>query len=90
MAEIKSNEREFSGQVVAWLNEFIRAGGYPFENATGETSVKVAGQTTRFPDVQIWLNRATKQCFCGIEAKPPAIPADDRPCLKRLLEKRAP
>ena len=37
MADIKANEPEFQGQVISWLNEFIKDGNYPFEGATQET-----------------------------------------------------
>ena len=47
MAEVKANEREFTGQVISWLNEFIRDGHYPFELASQETSVKIAERKTR-------------------------------------------
>jgi len=84
MADIKANEREFSGQVVVWLNELISSGSYPFENITGETSVKTSGESTKFPDVKIWLNRSTKQGFCDIEAKTPTTPADDQTLLEKF------
>ncbi len=87
MANIKSNEREFNSQVIVWLNEFISSGGYPFRDITGETSVKVPGETTRFPDVQVWLNRAAKQGFCGWELKPPSISADDPTLLENAAAK---
>jgi type I restriction-modification system DNA methylase subunit len=87
MAEVHSNEREFSGQVIVWLNEFIGNGSYPFENVTGETSVKALGETTKFPDVQIWLNRATKQGFCGWELKTPLMPANDSVLLENAANK---
>jgi len=87
MLEIRSNEPEFSSQVIVWLNEFISGGSYPFDNITGETSVKVAGETTKFHDVQVWLNRATKQGFCGWELKPPSIPADDSTLLENAAAK---
>ena len=87
MLEIRSNEREFNSQVITWLNEFVRGGSYPFDNVTGETSVKVARETTKFPDVQVWLNRAAKQGFCGWELKPPSIPADDSTLLENAAAK---
>lgn len=87
MAKIQSNEREFSGQVIAWLNEFISGGSYPFDTATGETSVQAVRETTKFPDAEIWLNRASKQGFCGWELKPPSIPADDPTLLENAAAK---
>ncbi len=87
MTEIKSNEPEFSGQVVSWLNEFVCGGSYPFDVVTGETSIKSVGETTKFPDVQIWLNREAKQGFCGWETKPPTIRADDPVLLENAAAK---
>ncbi len=87
MGKIQSNEREFNSQVIVWLNEFISGGSYPFDNVTGETSIKVAGETTKFPDVQVWLNRAAKQGFCGWELKPPSIPVDDPTLLENAAAK---
>jgi hypothetical protein len=87
MTKVKSNEREFNSQVIVWLNEFIAGGSYPFDNITGDPSVKVAGETTKFPDVQVWLNRAAKQGFCGWELKPPSIPADDPTLLENAAAK---
>jgi len=86
MAEIKATEPEFNTVLVGWLNEFIDNGGYPFDRATGQTSIKTAGET-KFPDVQIWLNRAAKQGFCGWELKPPAIAADDAALLENAAAK---
>jgi hypothetical protein len=87
MGKIQSNEREFNSQVIVWINEFISGGSYPFDNVTGETSIKVAGETTKFPDVQVWLNRAAKQGFCGWELKPPSIPVDDPTLLENAAAK---
>src|SRR4030042_3186526 len=87
MPNIQSNEPEFGSQVIVWLNEFIGGGSYPFENITGETSIKVDGETPKFPDVQVWLNRAAKQGFCGWELKPPSIPVDDPTLLENAAAK---
>lgn len=87
MGKIQSNEREFNSQVIVWINEFISGGSYPFDNATGETSIKVAGETTKFPDVQIWLNRAAKHGFCGWELKSPSTLADDSTLLENAAAK---
>ncbi|MBF0488795.1 MAG: hypothetical protein HQK98_11615, partial [Nitrospirae bacterium] len=82
MSDIKSNEREFTGQVISWLNEFLKDGEYPFEVASSEASLKVAENETRFPDVQLWLNRNATQGFCGWELKTLVTPVED----KELLE----
>ncbi len=85
MADIKTTEREFAGQVVSWLNNVISGGSYPFESVTSETSIKVSAKTTNFPDIQIWLNRKAGMGFCGWELKTPVTPIDD----KALLENAA-
>ncbi|QNT76117.1 HsdM family class I SAM-dependent methyltransferase [Dehalogenimonas etheniformans] len=87
MPDVKSNEREFSSQVVSWLNEFISTGTYPFKDVTGETSIRTVGETTKFPDVQIWLDRSAKQGFCGWELKTPATRADDPELLEAAAAK---
>ncbi|MDP2167894.1 MAG: N-6 DNA methylase [Thermodesulfovibrionales bacterium] len=84
--DIKSNEREFMSQVISWLNEFLKEGSYPFEVASSEAGVKSEG-TTKFPDVQIWLNRAANQGFCGWELKTPITPVDDHELLNNAAEK---
>ncbi|MEW5947138.1 MAG: N-6 DNA methylase [bacterium] len=80
MTDIKSNEREFMSQVDSWLNEFLKTGSYPFEVVSSEASVKSEG-TTKFPDVQIWLNRKANQGFCEIALKTPETPADNQELL---------
>lgn len=87
MSEIKSNEREFMSQVTSWLNEFLKAGSYPFEVASSDPSVKVSEKKTKFPDVQIWLNRKASQGFCGWELKTPTTPVDDQELLRNAAEK---
>ncbi|HHT9123645.1 MAG TPA: HsdM family class I SAM-dependent methyltransferase, partial [Candidatus Wunengus sp. YC63] len=87
MANIKSNEREFTSQVISWLNEAISQGTYPFEIATSEASLKISSSETNFPDVQIWLNRASGIGFCGWELKTPDTPADDKTLLEDATRK---
>ncbi len=87
MTDIKSNEREFMSQVTSWLNEFLKSGAYPFEVASSDPSVKVESKKTKFPDVQIWLNRKASQGFCGWELKTPATPVDDHELLSNAAEK---
>jgi len=87
MSIVKSNEREFMSQAISWLNEFMSSGAYPFELATSEPSIKVSEKGTKFPDVQIWLNRLAHQGFCGWELKTPATAVDDADLLKNAAEK---
>ncbi|MBF0517973.1 MAG: SAM-dependent DNA methyltransferase, partial [Nitrospirae bacterium] len=87
MSDVKSNEREFQGQVISWLNEFLKDGEHPFEVASSEPSVKVADNETRFPDIQLWLNRQANQGFCGWELKTPATSAEDKELLDLFARK---
>lgn len=77
MSDIKTTENEFRGQVISWLNEFIKDGSYPFEVASSDPSIKVSEKKTQFPDVQIWLNRKAHQGFCGWELKTPSTSVYD-------------
>ncbi|MCX5718069.1 MAG: N-6 DNA methylase, partial [Nitrospirae bacterium] len=74
-------------QVTSWLNEFLKAGSYPFEVASSDPSVKVESKKTKFPDVQIWLNRKANQGFCGWELKTPTTAVDDHELLSNAAEK---
>lgn len=87
MASIKSNENEFRGQVLSWLNEFLSSGNYPFDSATSDPSIKVSDKKTRFPDIQIWINREAQQGFCGWELKTPITKVDDPNLLDNAVEK---
>lgn len=87
MPTVKANEREFMSQVISWLNEFLSSGTYPFETASSDPSIKMSGEKTKFPDVQIWLNRLAKQGFCGWELKTPATAVDDSDLLENAAEK---
>ncbi|MBI4711936.1 MAG: SAM-dependent DNA methyltransferase [Planctomycetes bacterium] len=83
----KTTEREFAIRLIGWLNEFLSQGNYPFETATGETSITVADKKHRFPDVQIWFNRKAGLGFCGWELKTPETPSDDTGLLANAAEK---
>ena len=74
MPDVKSNENEFSGQVIFWLDEFLIVGSYPFDVVSSDPSVKVTEKQTKFPDVQIWLTIEAAQRFCGWELKTPSTP----------------
>lgn len=87
MSTVKANEREFMSQVISWLNEFLNVGTYPFEVASSDPSIKVSDKKTKFPDVQIWLNRLAQQGFCGWELKTPATAIDDSELLEDAAEK---
>lgn len=87
MSTVRATENEFRGQVISWLNEFINSGSYPFEVASSDPSVKVSEKKTRFPDVQVWINRRAGQGFCGCELKTPETPVDDPKLLQEAAVK---
>ncbi|MBL7060739.1 MAG: hypothetical protein ISS13_02760 [Actinobacteria bacterium] len=55
------------------MNSIIEKGNLPFEIVTSEPSIKISGDKTRFPDIQIWLNRRAGHGFCLCELKPPEV-----------------
>lgn len=74
MTRKRSNEWEFQGQVVTWLNEEIsRRRGLGLDRVTQETS-KITPQRS---DVIVWKNRASEDAFLEIELKPPSIGISD-------------
>jgi len=87
LIDVRANEREFMSQVISWLNEFFQKGNYPFEVASSDLSIKLSDGKTRYPDVQIWLNRKAEQGFCGWELKTPMTPVDDQKLLEEASEK---
>jgi len=88
MPDVRTTEREVAAEISKWFNEFIEAGGYPFERTTVEPSLGTA-RTPRYPDIQIWLSRKAMQGFCGIELKGPDLPVDDPKLLENAAEKAA-
>lgn len=88
MSDVRTTEREVAGEISKWFDEFIDAGGYPFERTTVESSLGT-GRTPRYPDIQIWLHRKAMQGFCGIELKSPDVPVDDAALLENAAEKAA-
>ncbi|KJU84831.1 N-6 DNA Methylase [Candidatus Magnetobacterium bavaricum] len=86
-ADFKSNEREFTAQVVSWLNESLGEEGHPFEVVSSEASLRDSEDGTLFPDVMVWLNRQAQQGFCGWELKTPSTAVDDRELLENAARK---
>ncbi len=87
MGEVGSNEREFQGQVVSWLNEIINAGGCSFTSASIEPSLKGKTGKTRFPDIVVWFDRESEAAHSLWELKQPRVPVDDPDLLEAALEK---
>jgi len=86
MAKTKATEPEFTAQVISWIQEELKHGGLPFENATSNSSL-YGLPTVRFPDVLLTLDFAGLRPFCGWELKTPKIDARDKKLLKDAVEK---
>jgi len=86
MAKTKANEREFQGQVIAWIKRQIDHGALPFENAINDPSLCMI-KTTKFPDVLLTLDFACQRPFCGWELKTPTTDVRDAKLLKNAVEK---
>ena len=70
MVKTKANEREFQGQVIAWIKKQIDLGGLTFKNATNDSGL-YGLPTVKFPDVLLTLDFEGNQPFCGWELKTP-------------------
>ena len=64
MPIVHTTENEFRSQVISWLNAAINRGGYPFEFASADPSLATS-HGTRFPDIELWINREAHEGFCG-------------------------
>lgn len=67
---IRTNEKELTGKITQWFNDFFKNNDFPFQSATNETSIKVE-KTTYFSDIVIWENEESRKAFTYIEIKPP-------------------
>jgi len=84
MSKHKSNEWEFQGEVLTWINELIkRWPGLGLDKATQEPS-KV---TPKRSDLVIWWSRAAASAFLTIELKTPDVPINDPTFLSDASEK---
>ncbi len=84
MAKNKSNEWEFQGEVLTWINDQIaRRPGLGFDKATQEPS-KITPQRS---DLVIWWDRAAGSAFLTVELKTPATPINDPEFLSNASEK---
>ena len=84
MAKHKSNEWEFQGEVLTWINDQIaRRPGLGLDKATQEPS-KI---TPKRSDLVIWWNRAANSAFLTIELKTPDVPINDPEFLADASEK---
>lgn len=84
MPKHKSNEWEFQGEVLTWINEQIkRRPGLGLDKATQEPS-KI---TPKRSDLVVWWNRAASSAFLTVELKTPAVPINDPKFLSDASEK---
>ena len=80
-----SNELEFQGQVIVWLNEEIaKRPGIAVERATQEKPRITSGKRS---DLIIWFNRAAELAFLALELKTPTTYINDPIFFNDALEK---
>jgi hypothetical protein len=80
-----SNEMEFQGQVISWLNDYIaKHPSLGLETATQEKPHKTSGKRN---DLIVWRDRAALVAFLTIELKTPATPINDPTFFSDALEK---
>ena len=82
---IKSNELEFQGQVIVWLNEEItKRQGIALDIATQEKPRFSSGKRS---DLIIWSNRAAEIAFLALELKTPTTYINDPEFFTDAVEK---
>lgn len=81
----QSNELEFQGQVIVWLNdEIAKRSGLNLEKATQEKPRKSSGKRS---DLIVWTDRAAEVAFLAIELKTPSTPINDPVFFADAIEK---
>lgn len=81
----QTNELEFQGQVIVWLNEEIRKRpGLKLENATQEKPRKSSGKRS---DLILWSDRVNEFAFLAVELKTPTTPINDPVFFADAIEK---
>ena len=81
----QTNELEFQGQVVVWLNEEIaKHPTFGLDKATQEKPRKLSGKRS---DLIAWSDRANEIAFLTIELKTPTTPINDPVFLADAIEK---
>lgn len=84
MPKHKTNEWEFQGEVLTWINDQIsRRPGLGLDKATQEPS-KI---TPKRSDLVIWWNRAANDAFFTIELKTPEVLINDPKLLSDASDK---
>ena len=77
-----TNELEFQGQVLEWINKELRRLG--LDKATQEKPRKISGKRS---DLVVWKDRAAEVAFLAIELKTPATPINDPTFFADAIEK---
>lgn len=81
----KSNELEFQGQVLGWINtEISKRSGIGLDRATQEKPRTTSGKRS---DLVIWSDRANEIAFMAIELKTPTTPINDPVLFADAIEK---
>jgi hypothetical protein len=81
----QSNELEFQGQVIVWLNEEIaKRPALQIESATQEKPRKTSGKRS---DLVVWKHRASETAFLALELKTPSTPINDPVFYADAIEK---
>ena len=81
----KSNELEFQGQVIVWLNgEIKKRPGRDIDKATQEKPRQTSGKRS---DLIVWIDRAAELAFLTIELKTPSTPINEPTFFKDAIEK---
>jgi len=70
----ESNEQEFQGQVITWLNAEISRRALGLDTATQEKPQKTSGHRS---DMIVWIDRLAELPFLAIELKTPTTPIND-------------
>ena len=80
-----TNEPEFQGQVIVWLNEEIKKRpGIPVESATQEKPRFSSGKRS---DLIIWFDRKSEFAFLALELKTPTTRINDPTFFADAIEK---
>ena len=81
----RSNELEFQGVALGWINEDIRSrSGTSLDKATQEKPRLSSGKRN---DIVVWRDRPAEIAFLAMELKTPATPINDPVLLADAIEK---
>ena len=86
MVGIGYDERWAQGKILVWLNEVIKEGKLPFEQAEQEVRIETPRGSRRYPDIVIWKKKPG-EIACIIELKQPMADVYDDRLVNEALEK---